>query len=111
MPVRYTPTPYQQHYTPSALVNLIGPRFTGAQPSSVVTIAGTLCYLEVIDGIISSDKVYTSGIKGKWESFISQLHYFTYRWSEASVRYNRLRHPWYDLRGMHILRHQKWGMY
>jgi hypothetical protein len=42
-------------------------------PANVVVIAGTIGHSPVIDNLIASNAIDVSAIKGKWESFVSQL--------------------------------------
>ncbi|KAH8587447.1 hypothetical protein B0O99DRAFT_526729 [Bisporella sp. PMI_857] len=46
---------------------------TAAAPSSPVIIAGTIGNSSLIDGLIAGGKISVSNIKGKWESYSSQL--------------------------------------
>ncbi|KAK1998086.1 immunoglobulin I-set domain-containing protein [Colletotrichum falcatum] len=50
-----------------------GPNYTDPRPGSTVVIAGTVGHSKFIDDLIAAQKLNTSQIDGKWESFVSQL--------------------------------------
>lgn len=50
-----------------------GPNFTDPSAEDTVIIVGTVGHSKVIDDLISSGKLDVSGIRGKWESFVSKL--------------------------------------
>jgi hypothetical protein len=50
-----------------------GPKYSAPDAASTVVIAGTIGHSKVIDELISAGKLDVSGVKGKWESFVSSL--------------------------------------
>ncbi|KAK0611766.1 hypothetical protein B0T14DRAFT_571629 [Immersiella caudata] len=60
-------------YTTTGVANFSGPAFADPSPSDVVIIAGTIGKSTIIDSLIAAGKIDVSAIKGKWESFTSQL--------------------------------------
>ncbi|KAH8905790.1 immunoglobulin I-set domain-containing protein [Coniochaeta sp. PMI_546] len=60
-------------YSTTGTSNFAGPTYADASPSNVVVIAGTIGHSSIIDNLIASNAIDVSGVKGKWESFVSQL--------------------------------------
>ncbi|KAK4102386.1 glycoside hydrolase family 115 protein [Parathielavia hyrcaniae] len=61
------------HYSTIGTVNFTGPAYADPSPGNVVIIAGTIGRSAVIDKLISSKSIDVSAVKGKWESFTSQV--------------------------------------
>ncbi|KAB5578761.1 hypothetical protein GE09DRAFT_560311 [Coniochaeta sp. 2T2.1] len=60
-------------FTTTGTANFAGPKYADASPANVVVIAGTIGHSTIIDNLIASNAIDVSAIKGKWESFTSQL--------------------------------------
>uniref|UniRef100_L7JPV2 Gylcosyl hydrolase 115 C-terminal domain-containing protein n=1 Tax=Pyricularia oryzae (strain P131) TaxID=1143193 RepID=L7JPV2_PYRO1 len=50
-----------------------GPSYSDPNPGSTVIIVGTIGRSNIIDNLVSSNKVDVSEIEGKWEAFVSQV--------------------------------------
>ncbi|KAH6623234.1 glycoside hydrolase family 115 protein [Chaetomium tenue] len=61
------------HFSTTGTASFPGPAYSDPSPGSVVIIAGTIGHSTVIDKLISSKSIDVSGVKGKWESFTSQV--------------------------------------
>ncbi|KAK4034328.1 glycoside hydrolase [Parachaetomium inaequale] len=76
-PAAYTYNPVNNmnntHYSTTGTASFTGPAYADPSPGSVVIIAGTIGHSTVIDKLISSRSIDVSGVKGKWESFTSQV--------------------------------------
>ncbi|KAK3321852.1 hypothetical protein B0H66DRAFT_475250 [Apodospora peruviana] len=60
-------------YSTTGTSNFTGPAFSNPSPSNVVVIAGTIGHSTIIDHLIASKAIDVSAVKGKWESFVSQV--------------------------------------
>lgn len=60
-------------YTLGPEQQILGPLYTKVDLRNTVIIAGTIGQSTVIDQLVKSNKIDISMIKGKWESFISQV--------------------------------------
>jgi hypothetical protein len=60
-------------YSTTGTSYFYGPNYTDPSPSSTVLIVGTLGNSTIIDLLASNGTLDVSGIKGKWESFTTQL--------------------------------------
>ena len=60
-------------YTTTGAANYTGPVYSDPAPSDTVVIAGTIGHSTIIDALIASKAIDVSAIKGKWESFTSQV--------------------------------------
>lgn len=71
----YRPVTNQVNYTVGDVVNITGPSYTGSRVSlaSTVIIAGTIGSSIAIDSLVASGQIDVSAIKGKWESFVTQI--------------------------------------
>jgi hypothetical protein len=71
----YFPVTNHVNYTVGALVNITGPAYTGSRVSlaSTAIIAGTIGSSVAIDRLVSSGQIDISAIKGKWESYMTQI--------------------------------------
>ncbi|KAL2024908.1 hypothetical protein VTK56DRAFT_3607 [Thermocarpiscus australiensis] len=76
-PAAYTYRPVNNmnntFYTTTGVAHFTGPPFSDPSPKDTVIIAGTIGHSTVIDKLISSKAIDVSEIKGKWESFTSQV--------------------------------------
>ncbi|KAK4187492.1 hypothetical protein QBC35DRAFT_233302 [Podospora australis] len=61
------------HFSTLSTASFSGPKYSNPSPKDTVIIAGTVGHSEVIDALIVEGKVDVSEIKGKWESFTSQV--------------------------------------
>ncbi|KAL2193891.1 glycoside hydrolase family 115 protein [Corynascus similis CBS 632.67] len=61
------------HYSTTGPANFTGPAYADPSPEDVVIIAGTIGHSKVIDKLISRKSIDVSRVKGKWESFTSQV--------------------------------------
>ncbi|KAL1869461.1 hypothetical protein VTK73DRAFT_3076 [Phialemonium thermophilum] len=50
-----------------------GPTYVDPSPENIVIIAGTIGHSDVVDHLVDSGSLDVTGIKGQWESFVSQL--------------------------------------
>ena len=60
-------------YTVGPTQNFTGPTLMTSSAAKTVIIAGTIGHSSVIDSLISSKKIDPMPIRGKWESYISQV--------------------------------------
>ncbi|KAL2174825.1 glycoside hydrolase family 115 protein [Thermothelomyces heterothallicus CBS 202.75] len=76
-PATYTYHPVNNknntYYSTTGTANFTGPAYADPDPEKVVIIAGTIGHSKVIDKLIASRSLDVSRVKGKWESFTSQL--------------------------------------
>jgi hypothetical protein len=50
-----------------------GPKYTGSKHGNTLIIVGTIGHSSLIDNLVNAKKIDVSKIKGKWESFVSQV--------------------------------------
>ncbi|KAK4141335.1 glycoside hydrolase [Dichotomopilus funicola] len=60
-------------YSTTGTAHFTGPKYSPYDSANVVIIAGTIGHSTVIDKLVSSHALDVSGVKGKWESFTSQV--------------------------------------
>ena len=60
-------------YTTIEAAHFAGPNFTDPNAASTVVIAGTIGHSSVIDALVAAGSLDVSGVKGEWESFVTQL--------------------------------------
>lgn len=60
-------------YSTTGTASFTGPAYSNPSPQDIVIIAGTIGHSTVIDKLIKSKAIDVSGVKGKWESFTSQV--------------------------------------
>lgn len=76
-PAAYTYRPVNNfnntHYSTTGVANFTGPAFSDPSPANTVVIAGTVGRSTLIDKLIAAKAIDVSDVKGKWESFVSQV--------------------------------------
>ena len=60
-------------YKTGPVKKFTGPTLVGGSKAKTVIIAGTIGKSDVIDQLVASKKINVDAIKGKWESFISEV--------------------------------------
>ncbi|KAK8112234.1 uncharacterized protein PG998_008691 [Apiospora kogelbergensis] len=65
--------PKTSAYSVNSTEYFYGPNYTDPSAKDTVIIVGTVGHSKVIDNLVSSGKLDVSGIKGKWESFVSKV--------------------------------------
>ncbi|KAI0405898.1 hypothetical protein F4802DRAFT_138996 [Xylaria palmicola] len=61
------------HYETNGTQNFSGPRYADPSSKDTVIIAGTLGRSKVVDDLVKAGKLDVTKIKGKWESFVTQI--------------------------------------
>ncbi|KAK3689538.1 hypothetical protein B0T22DRAFT_427876 [Podospora appendiculata] len=61
------------YFSTVGTANFTGPAYSDPSPSDIVIIAGTIGHSTIIDDLIASKAIDVSAVKGKWESFTSQI--------------------------------------